>query len=221
MGLLLMLATIGSLGLAFILLIISVWTKNFWLTKFVLGAVAIWLVIYAVALIGVSLLSKEKILGLNEPKAFCGFYIDCHMHTAVTNVRKTKTIGDKIAKGEFYIVKIKVFSDARRTALGLHAPKFEVVDALKRKYQRLVELETPVPPFDEKVPAGSAFEKEIIFDLPADVQNPRLDIAEGIGIDKVIEAVLIGDEDSIGHKRNYFNLETSNQVVKNKRRKNE
>ncbi len=221
MGLLLMLATIGSLGLAFILLIISVWTKNFWLTKFVLGAVAIWLVIYAVALIGVSLLSKEIFFGLNEPKAFCGFYIDCHMHTAVTNVRKTKTIGDKIAKGEFYIVKIKVFSDARRTALGLHAPKFEVVDALKRKYQRLVELETPVPPFDEKVPAGGAFEKEIIFDLPADVQNPRLDIAEGIGIDKVIEAVLIGDEDSIGHKRNYFNLETSNQVVKNKRRKNE
>ncbi|MBA3784864.1 MAG: hypothetical protein H0X15_04885 [Acidobacteria bacterium] len=213
MGLLMMMATIGGLGLAFVLLIISLWTKSFWLTKFVLGAVAVWLVIYAVALIGVSLLSKEKILGLNEPKGFCGFYIDCHMHAAVTDVRKTKTIGDKIAKGEFYIVKVKVFSDARRAALGLHAPKFEVIDALNHKYQRLVELETPVPPFDEKVPAGGAFEKEIVFDLPADVQNPRLDVAEGIGIDKVIESVLIGDEDSILHKRIFFKLEEQPQTV--------
>ncbi len=104
MGLLMMMATIGGLGLAFVLLIISLWTKNFWLTKFVLGAVAIWLVIYAVALIGVSLLSKEKILGLNEPKAFCGFYIDCHMHTAVTDVRKTKTIGNRT---ELFIRRMK------------------------------------------------------------------------------------------------------------------
>lgn len=213
MGLLMMIATIGGLGLAVILLIVSLWTKSFWLTKFVLGAAAIWLVIYAIALIGVSFSSKEKILGLNEPKAFCGFYIDCHMRTAVTDVRKTKVIGDKIAKGEFYIVRVKVFSDARRTALGLHAPKLEVIDALNRKYQRLVEFETPDPPFNEKVPAGSAFEKEIVFDLPADVQNPRLDVAEGIGIDKVIEAVLIGDEDSILHKRTFFKLEPPPQTA--------
>ncbi|MBA3785872.1 MAG: hypothetical protein H0X15_10115, partial [Acidobacteria bacterium] len=44
MGVLMMMATIGGLGLAFVLLIISLWTKSFWLTKFVLGAVAVWLV---------------------------------------------------------------------------------------------------------------------------------------------------------------------------------
>ena len=56
--------------------------------------------------------------------------------------------------------------------------------------------------------------KEVLVNpLPADVKNPRLDIREGYGVDHVIEAVLIGDEDSILHKRNYFKLDMSNQVV--------
>ncbi len=33
-----------------------------------------------------------------------------------------------------------------------------------------------------------------------------LDIAEGLGIDKVIESVMVGDEDSILQRRNYFKL---------------
>jgi len=44
--------------------------------------------------------------------------------------------------------------------------------------------------------------------LPTDARNTLLDIAEGIGIDKVIEAVLINDEDSVLHQRNLFRLET-------------
>jgi hypothetical protein len=122
-------------------------------------------------------------------------------------------LGDKTANGEFYIIKVKIFSDARRVPLGLHAPKFEVVDANNRKFERIAELEKPEPPFDQKIPAGGEFEKEIVFDLPTDVQNPRLDIAEGIGIDKIIEAVLIDDEDSILHKRNYFKLDLNNQMA--------
>lgn len=112
MGLLMMSATIGGLGLAFILLIISAWTKQVWLSKFVLGAVAIWFAVYAVILFGVSLTSEEK-----------------------------------------------------------------------------------------------------VFDLPANVKNPRLDIKEGYGIDHAIEAVLIGDEDSVWHKRNYFALAEQKQNV--------
>jgi hypothetical protein len=50
------------------------------------------------------------------------------------------------------------------------------------------------------------FEKETVFDLPENVSNPRLDIAEGIGVDKVFEMFLIGDEDSLWHKRALFKL---------------
>jgi hypothetical protein len=207
MGVLMMLMTIGGLFVAVILLIVAFWKKIGWLKKFVLSAVAVWFVFYIAMLLGFSFLSEEKTLGLNEPKEFCGFYLDCHMHTSISDVKRTKTIGDKTAKGEFYIVKVKVFSDAKRVELGLHSPKLYVIDSGGKRYPHFEEAETPAPPFDKKVPAGGDFEKEVVFDLPANVKNPRLDVAEGIGIDKVIESVLIGDEDSLFHKRIRFNLE--------------
>ena len=211
MGVLMMAATIGGLCSAVVLLVIAFWTKKIWLAKFVCGAAAIWVVFYAVMLFGFSLVSQENTLGLNEPKAFCGFYLDCHMHTEVAYVRKTKTLGDRTASGEFYTVKIKVSSDARRAEIGLHDPQFEVVDADNRRFKPVEDLTASGNPFERKVPAGGTFENEIVFDLPTGVRNPRLDIAEGIGIDKVIEAVLIGDEDSLGHRRNYFGLEEISQ----------
>ncbi len=210
MGVLLMLMTICGLVAAFILLVISVFTKKAWLRKFVFGAVATWFVFYAILLFGTSLLSKEKTLHLNEPKAFCGFYIDCHMHTTVTNVRKAKTIGYKTANGEFYVVKVKVFSDAKRATLGLITVDALVVDEQNREFARDEQAELQLgeqPPFEKKILPVESFEKEIVFDLPADAKNPRLDVREGYGIDHVIEAVLIGDEDSLFHKRIRFNLE--------------
>lgn len=144
-------------------------------------------------------------MNLNEPKAFCGFYLDCHIRAAVTDVRKTKTFGNKTADGEFYVVRMKIFSDARQAELGLHAPELEVVDADGRRFKRLADLENPETPWDTKVPAGGMFEKETVFDLPENVSNPRLDIAEG-GVDKVFEMFLIGDEDSLWHKRSLFKL---------------
>src|SRR5215210_1738360 len=107
MGVLLMALTIGGLCLAFLLMIAAGVTRKAWLAKFVFGAVGVWFAVYAVLLVSVSLLSEEKTLSLNEPKAFCGFYLDCHLHEAVTNVRKTKTFGSKTANGEFYVVKVK------------------------------------------------------------------------------------------------------------------
>jgi len=206
MGLLMIMTTLGGLGLVFILLVIAIWTKQVWLSKFLTGAVAILLVFYTTTLLGVSLASREKTLQLNEPKAFCGFYIDCHMHASVLDVRTAKQIGDKTAQGVFYIVKVKIFNDARRATIGLHDPRFKVVDDQGNIFQTVEDFNVAGNPFERKVPAGESFECEIVFDLPTDAKNPRLDIAEGIGIDKIIESVLIGDEDSIFHKRNYFEL---------------
>ncbi len=216
MGILLMVMTIGGLVTAFILLVISIFTKMAWLRKFVFGAVAAWFVFYTILLFGTSLLSKEKTLALYEPKAFCGFYLDCHMHTTVTNVRKTKTIGDKTANGEFYVVKVKVFSDAKQAMLGLITVEARVVDEQNREFTRDEQAESQLggqPPFEKKISPVESFEKEIVFDLPSDAKNPRLDVREGYGIDHVIETVLIGDEDSILHKRNYFKIQEQSQTA--------
>ena len=175
-----------------------------------------WLIFYGVMLFGSSLLSKEKTLALNEPKKFCGFYLDCHMHTAVAGVKKAKTIGDKTAKGEFYIVNVQVFSDAVREPLQLAATEAIVIDGQDQTYDRDTDAETRLgsqPEFETRIGPEESFTKEIVFDLPADVKEPRLDIRDGFGIDIAIEAVLIGDEDSILHKRNFFKLEEQKQTA--------
>lgn len=217
MGLLMILATIGGLILALILLIIAFCKKLDWLRNFVFGATAIWLAIYAVTLLTVSLMSQEKTLSFNEPKEFCGFYLDCHLHAAVTNLRIRKMLGDKIADGEFYIVTVKVSNDARRATLGLLTVEAKVVDDANQEFARDVDAEEYLgeqPPFETEVPPSENFERKIVFDLPETAQNPRLDIREGYGIDHLIEAVLIGDEDSIWHNRNYFTLAQQKQNVR-------
>ncbi len=217
MSVLLMLMTIGGILAALLLLVISFVTKKAWLRNFVLSGVTVWFVFYLVMLFGSSLLSKEKTLAINEPKKFCGFYLDCHMHTAVAGVRKTKIIGDKMAAGEFYIVKVNVFSDAVREPLQLIGTDAKVIDGQSRVYTRDTEAEaglTAQPEFETRIGPKESFSKEIVFDLPLDAKDPRLDIRDGYGIDAVIEAVLVGDEDSVWHKRNYFRLEEQKQTAR-------
>jgi hypothetical protein len=213
---LLMLMSIGGVLGAVVIAIIASITKKSWLLKFTLAAVAVWFSFYAVMLVGFSANSVEKDLGLNEAKSFCGFYFDCHMHTAVTAVRTAKRLGGREATGQFYIVTVKVFSDARRARLGLLTVDAHVVDGRGTVYVRddMAEKELqPQPAFDQKVGPGESFEKEIVFDMPADAADPRLDITEGYGIDHLIEAVLIDDEDSILHKRTYFSLPEQTDTV--------
>ncbi len=213
MGLLMMVLTIGGLGLAFVSLIVARLLEQVWLSKFVLGAVAVWCVFYTTMLFGVSFASREKTLGLNEPKEFCGFYIDCHLHASVSNVRTAKQFGDRTANGIFYIVRVKISSNARRAELGLHNPEFEVIDGQRRTFEPVELSHRCGNFFEQKIPAGGSFERDVIFDLPTDVQNPHLDISEGIGIDKVIELILIGDEDSVFHQRTRFKLAERTQTV--------
>ena len=210
MGVLLMAMTIGGLLVAAILFAVSIATRKAWLRNFVFDGVAVWFVFYFAMLLGFSLSSRERELAMNEPKDFCGFYLDCHMHTAVTDVRRTKTIGNKSANGEFYIVKVKVFSNAKQATLGLIGVDAHVVDTGGQTYSRDSQAETLLPSqpeFVRKVSPVESFEKEIVFDLPSDIRSPRLDIREGYGVDHVIEALLVDDEDSILHKRAYFKLE--------------
>lgn len=216
MGVILLAMTIGGLFIAAIFLAVSYIAKLKWLRTFVLGGVAVWIFGYAGLLFTVSVFSEEKTLNLNEPKEFCGFYLDCHLHTAVSGVRRSKTFGDAVASGEFYIVKVKVFSNAKQAALNLSMPQFHVIDEAGKSYNPVENPLVPRPPFDDKVPAGGNFEKEIVFDLPLDIKNPRLDIKEGNIIEQAFEFVLIGDEDSVFHKRNFFGLESNNAVAKNR-----
>ena len=209
MGVLMMLMTICGLIVAGFLLAVAAVTHKKWLLTFVLGGVVTWLAGYAILLFAGSMFSVEHTLQLGEAKEYCGFYFDCHMHTSVTGVQTAKIIGDRTANGEYYIVTVKVFSDARREPLALDTVAAHVVDRSGHAYTRDMQAEAQLPrqpEFEKRIAPTESFEKEIVFDMPANVNSPRLDISEGYWIDHAIEAVLIGDEDSILHKRNYFRL---------------
>ena len=93
MGVVLLAMTIGGLVIAAIAFVIAYSAKIGWLKTFVLGGVFTWLAGYLILLAIGSIFSVERTLAFNEPKEFCGFYFDCHIHTAVTGVRTAKTIG--------------------------------------------------------------------------------------------------------------------------------
>ena len=216
MGVLLMLMTIGVLIVGAISFVGALYAGKVWLRNFICGGIAIWSVFHFLMLFGFSFVSTEQDLTFNEPKHFCGFYLDCHIHTAVVDLRKTRTIGNKTAAGEFYIVTVKVFSDAKAASLGLLTVDAHVVDLAGQKYTRDMDAETALgsqSDFDKKVSPVESFEKEIVFDLPTNLATPRLDIREGYGTDHAIEAVLIDDEDSIFHGRNYFVLSERDETA--------
>ena len=169
MGVLLMLMTIGGLIAAAIMLVIALVTKKRWLTKFTLGGVVVWFAFYAVMLLGFSVFSTERTLAMYKAKAFCGFYFDCHLHTAVYGVRTATTIGTRTANGMFQIVKVRVFTDARREPLGLMTVDAHVVDKAGTQFYRDLAAETQLPPqpaFEKRIGPGEFFDKEIVFDLP-------------------------------------------------------
>lgn len=219
MGVLLMLMTIGGLLAALVLLVIAITTKKVLLRNFVVSGVAVWFVFYAAMLIGFSLTSTEKVLAAGEPKEYCGFYLDCHMHTAVTNVRTAKTLGNVSANGIFYIAKIKVFSDAKNPAIDLHLiePEARVVLPNGGHIERDLVAESTLPTanikLDQDISNSQTIEKEIVFDVPAEEAGLKLLITEGYGIDKTIEHVLVGDEDSVLHAQTFFELREQNESV--------
>ncbi|HVF29994.1 MAG TPA: hypothetical protein VNA22_03445 [Pyrinomonadaceae bacterium] len=216
MGVLLMAMTVGGAIAGIVVLAFAVVFRKIWLRNFVIGATSVWAIFYMAMLVGFSLTSTGRELSISQPKQFCGFYLDCHMHTTVSGVRRAKTIGNKTAAGEFFIVKVKVFSNAKAATLALHTVDAHVVDASARTYSRdsraEAELE-PQPDFERPISPIESFEKEIVFDLPAIAENPRLDISEGIFPERIVEAFLIGDEDSVLHKRTVFKLDEPAQTA--------
>jgi hypothetical protein len=217
MGVIMLAMTIGGLIVAAILIAISYFFKWNGLRTFVAGGVFVWLLGYVILLVIGSIFSQEQTLKFNEPKEFCGFYLDCHMHAAVTGVRKTKQIGDQTSQGEFYVVNLKIFSDAKQATLRLNETKAEAYDEGGRIYSRREEVEKLLPTanvsLNQDVANGASFEKEIVFDITEPAKNVRLLVKEGYGIDKLIEWIVIGDEDSIFHKPTYFTLENNEQIT--------
>ena len=197
---------VAMAGLAYAFL-----ARRFDLAQAILKCVLIGLGGYFGALLAVSLTSSEKVLGLNEEKKFCG--ADCDLAFSVINVTQTKTLGhqpdQKTAGGIFYLVAVKVRSDAARVTMTPDSPAAVVIDDQGREYrpspegqQALASVQGEDGPFARALAPGSSYTKDLVFDLPSGVKNPCLFISEGGWMTRLI----IGDENSFFHRKTKIRL---------------
>ena len=172
-----------------------------------------WAVVYLAALLAVSLASEERVLGWGSDRKFCGFYLDCHTGIAVTGVQVLDSLGALRPGGRFHVVTLRVGSDAKIARLRLHNPRLTVTDAVARRLHRsaageaaLARIRTPAPALTNELGPGGRYLTTVVFDIPADAQEPRLAVTQGWWVDRLIEFFLIGDEDSFLHARTTIRL---------------
>src|SRR5262245_38736809 len=104
LGILMILATVGLVVLSAIVFVQACITRRPGTRRLVAPRAVGWAALYAALLLGSSLTSSERVLGVEENKKFCGFYIDCHMQVAVTRVDTLRELGLRKANGLFYVV---------------------------------------------------------------------------------------------------------------------
>jgi len=175
--------------------------------------------VYAALLLAHSALSRPQVAEVGEEKYFCE--VDCHLAYSVTGVRREKTLGpagkEAGARGVFTIVTLKTRFDektisprrgdepltpnGRRIVVmdaqgRVHGSSPEGAAALKAVGGAITPLTTPLRP-------GESYTTTLVFDLPADIQAPRLLLMEAFPVTRF----LIGHENSFGHAKTVFLLE--------------
>ena len=219
----LLLLTAMGVGGALIIAFVAARRHNRRVARTFAGGAALLGLAYTGGVIAASAASTEKTLAAGDTKWFCGFYLDCHLGLSIERTETTTSLagprGPVTPKGAFHIVTLRLHNSAKNPNLDmlLYRPDARIVDAAGRKYDRSPEgeaaLATDRPPVlgAETSVGHKPVEATIVFDLPANVQDPRLMVSEGWIAARVIELGLINDENSIFHKRTLMALDGASE----------
>lgn len=164
---------------------------------------------YAALLLGASLFSKEYVLAAGVEKYFCE--IDCHLAYSVQDVQQAKSYAGQTARGNFFVVTLRTRFDEK--TIGPRRPKaspltpnprrIEVLDADGNTYAPAMEPSDPdTKPMTTPLIPGESYLTRLVFDLPANVREPRLFLDNAPWPNRA----LIGHEDSPLHGKIYFRL---------------
>ena len=218
------LSILGFLGTGFLLMVTSTAVlfleatrRRLLARRFVQGGVAV-AGLYLATLLVFSFTSREHVLERNDAKYFCE--VDCHLAYSVGDVLKSAELGapsNKLrAGGAFYVATVKTWFDERTISphrgngpLAPNPRAVRVMDDAGRQYgispegQRALELSgAKSTPLTQPLRPGESYTTTLVFDLPADIANPRLLIAESDSVTRL----LIGRENSFFHKKTSFRL---------------
>jgi hypothetical protein len=183
-----------------------------------LGALGI-LGCYAALLLGASITSRDRVLSSGEKKYFCE--IDCHLAYSIERVVTAKALGPPnraaTASGMFHVVSLKTWFDestvsshrAREIPLYPNPRQVYVVDQDGRRFnpsetgQRAVaDLGWSSTLLTRPLKVGESYVTQLVFDLPADIREPRL----YVGDSGPITSLLIGHEESPLHRKIWFRI---------------
>ena len=143
---------------------------------------------YLLLLVSVTAFRGREILPVGTPLRFCGFYLDCHLSATVEKVERTPSE---------WTVTLRVGNDARRVAL---TPFGLRVELMRGDSTVLLPL-SDAALVDQAIEAGGSREVTVAFAAPTNGETPSLRVTQGYGIDRVIEGLLLGDDDALGRVR--------------------
>ncbi len=196
-GLLAVAAIGGAVALAF---------RRFRLARWIFGVTFAVAAGYIAVLLGVSLQSRERTLGLGEKKYFCE--IDCHLAYSIAG-------SEAAGPGALAVTVTTWFDPSTIASFRGNAPLSPnprvvyLVDASGRRHEpsegatRAWEAKHGAStPLTRELKPGESYTTTFVFDLPEPAQKPRLFLGDSIGV----EYLLIGHENSPAHGKVYFAL---------------
>ena len=180
-GILAMLGTVGATSLSLALWLAT--RRRHWSRMALLVPAG-----YLGALLVVSWTTRPVVLPPGGVERFCGFYLDCHLSVRVTGVERAPSA---------WTATLEVANDARRASLV--PVGFEV--ELLRPDSGAVRVVPMGAGLDDAIPPGETRRVTVSFAAPRNGATPSLRVTEGYGVDRVIEAFLLGDDDALGRHR--------------------
>ena len=159
--------------------------------------------IYAIAIVvGLLICLLAALAALNRRDEVAGFNQEIRYDDSAFSVlamRKTEALGTLHPQGVYYVVTLKVTNHAKRVDYEFKADSPVLVGSDGRQYrvssdaQRMLVSQNgghdscaaPIPP-------GTACTKEVAFDAPADLDNPRLKFSEGGLAGDILDTIFYG-----------------------------
>lgn len=222
----LLLLTVMAVGASAVIAFLAHRRRKSGIARTFFGGAAAIALLYTTGVIAASATSTEQTIEAGDIKWFCGFYLDCHLGISVERSEKLATMptanGALKAAGSFHVLTVRLHNSAKNPNIDmlLYQPKARIVDALGRVYERSTAAESALAPGMRSQILGAEtkvghtpVDATMVFDLPQNIQRPRLDVSEGWIVDRIIELGLIADENSILHKRALLAIDGSTRTA--------
>ena len=194
--------------LALIALGYSLLRRQWARTKGVLLALVSFLVLYAVVLLGVSLLSPQRVLTMHQDRCFDDWCLSVEQVVPQFTISTAPPVAS--AHGVFYLVTVRVSSRARAISQRALDAQVYLLDARSQRYdpdpsgqQALDATGQGGQPLNSELVPGGSFTRTVVFDLPKSSSHLSLVVTHGLFPDVLV----IGSEQSFLHKPTIFQLQ--------------